>query len=425
MRGIISKKIKLILEKIRPIIKTDPKYLFKGGFWVSADFILGSLLSLGLSVVFANYLSKETYGTYKYIMSLAGSLGFLTLTGMNIAVTQAVANGQNGILKFAVNKQLVWNSMLGVALMGLAGYYFIHGNYVFAGALLILSLTIPSTSALNTYGAFLAGKKDFKKAAMFSTLSHLIYIVCMILTVVFSGQLIFIFIAYGLSNVLPQIYFYFWVVRKFKLKETRNEEQKSLLNKYAQKLSFLNIFSSISQNIDQIIAFQLVGPAALASFAIANSIPDRIRGYMKSMLSVLFPKMANRDQESLQESFYLRLVQTFLVGSSISLVSILILPYFFNLFFKQYLDAIFYAQLISLNFIFLFPQSYAGLYFQSQKLIKYIYASSLTTNILRLAIYSILAYFYGIMGLIIGKLISNIFGLILNITLFEIQKRNS
>lgn len=418
-----KKRLQEASSAINPYIKTDASYLFKGGFWVSSEFILGSILSLGLSIVFANFLTKETYGTYKYITSLAGSLGFLTLSGMNIAVTQAVANGQNGILKFAVNKQVRWNLLLTLALSAIAIYYFINQNYIFGSSFVILSLSIPMTAAFNTYGAFLAGKKEFKRSAFFSTLSHAIYIIAMISATIFSGSLLSIFIAYGLSTLIPQIIFYYLTIKKYKLTETRNTEWRENVDSYAKKLSILNILSSLSQNIDQIIAFQLFGPATLAVFAIASAVPDKLKGLMKSIIGILLPKLSAKAETNLRKTFYLRILQMTLVGTAFSIVSILTLPYFFAIFFKQYPEAVLYSQLISLNFIFLFPQSYGGIYFQSQKLIKYIYASSMTTNLIRLAIYAIAAYLYGIFGLIMAKIAGNIIGLIINISLFEINKR--
>lgn len=418
-----KKKIEQTTSLINPYIRTDAFYLFKGGFWVSSEFILGSLLSLALSIVFANFLSREVYGTYKYITSITSSLGFLTLTGMNIAVTQAVANGQDSILKFAVKKQVRWNSLLTLALLAVAIYYFVNNNHIFGSAFAILSITVPLTAAFNTYGAFLAGKKEFRRAAIFSTLSHAIYITAMILASVFGGNLIYIFIAYGISTLLPQIIFYYLTIKKYKLTEIHSIERKNALDSYAKKLSVLNILSTLAQHIDQIIAFQFFGPAVLASFSIASAVPDRLKGLMKSMLGILIPKLSAKSEASLRKTYYLRIFQMTLLGLGFSAISFLLLPYFFAMFFKQYPESVFYAQLISLNFIFLFPQSYGGIYFQSQKLIKYIYASSMVTNLIRLGVYAAVAYFYGIMGLIIAKIIGNILGLIINISLFEIHKR--
>ena len=86
--------------------KADMLYIAKGGFWVMFGQGMNAILSLGLLVAFANFLPKETYGTYRYILSIAGMLSIFTLTGMNSAVSRSVARGSIGILNQTVNYQL-------------------------------------------------------------------------------------------------------------------------------------------------------------------------------------------------------------------------------------------------------------------------------------------------------------------------------
>jgi len=63
--------------------KLDMVYLTKGGFWMTLSQVSSNMLSLLLVIAFANLLPKETYGLYRYILSLAGMLNSLSLTGMN------------------------------------------------------------------------------------------------------------------------------------------------------------------------------------------------------------------------------------------------------------------------------------------------------------------------------------------------------
>src|SRR3989338_7187056 len=88
---------------------------------------------------------KKTYGVYTYLLSLAGFFTVFTLSGMSTAVLQAVASGNNGILKSSVKYQIKWNFVMTAALFGLAGYYFWNNNYTFAVSLLILGIASPLT----------------------------------------------------------------------------------------------------------------------------------------------------------------------------------------------------------------------------------------------------------------------------------------
>src|SRR5436190_679725 len=102
-------KVYSLLRKSEAIFKTDMIYLAKGGFWQAFGQASSSIFSLFLILTFANLVPKETYGLYRYILSLAGILGVFTLTGMNRSVTQAVASGYDGALKTAVTYQLKWS----------------------------------------------------------------------------------------------------------------------------------------------------------------------------------------------------------------------------------------------------------------------------------------------------------------------------
>ena len=71
-----------LLRKSERYFKTDMVYVARGGFWVTAGNIVSALAAFGLAVAYANLLPKESYGTYKYILSLAGIIGAFSLTGL-------------------------------------------------------------------------------------------------------------------------------------------------------------------------------------------------------------------------------------------------------------------------------------------------------------------------------------------------------
>ena len=70
----IKEKIYNLLRWSEKYTKTDMVYLAHGGFWLSFGQIISSLSSFLLAIAFANLLPKETYGNYKYILSIASIL---------------------------------------------------------------------------------------------------------------------------------------------------------------------------------------------------------------------------------------------------------------------------------------------------------------------------------------------------------------
>ena len=56
-------------------LKTDLVYLSRGGFWLSIGQGVAMLSGFFLSTAFANLLPKESFGTYKFILSGVAILG--------------------------------------------------------------------------------------------------------------------------------------------------------------------------------------------------------------------------------------------------------------------------------------------------------------------------------------------------------------
>ena len=86
------------LRYLERYTKTDMVYLVKGGFWSIFSQIIVTVSTLLLAMAFAYFISKETYGQYKFILSLANILGVFTLTGLGTAVMKSVTGGFEGTL---------------------------------------------------------------------------------------------------------------------------------------------------------------------------------------------------------------------------------------------------------------------------------------------------------------------------------------
>src|SRR3989338_6310130 len=71
-----------LLRRSEDFFKTDMVYLAKGGFWFTLAQTVVSLSSFFLAVAFAQFVTKEAYGQYKYILSIVGLLGAFTLSGL-------------------------------------------------------------------------------------------------------------------------------------------------------------------------------------------------------------------------------------------------------------------------------------------------------------------------------------------------------
>lgn len=405
-----------LLRKSEKFFKTDMVYLAKGGFWVTFGQTINTVLSLVLIVAFANLLPKETYGTYKYILSLAGVLNIFTLTGMNSAVTRAVATGNEGTLKASVKYQLKWNLLMLAAFWSLGGYYFLNSDVLFATSFLILGIFVPPTLALNTYGAYLEGKKKFKMASISNVVSTSIYVIGALAAILLSGEVVWLIAAYAITTFAATLFFYIFILRKFKppIATTIRDTLK-----YGRELSFIRLLGPIVAQIDKIILAHFWGPAQLAVYSLAMAVPERAVSFIKNWVGIGFPKFSAKTPEEINTVFYRRILQGMTAGAVVALLYILAAPYLFKYLLPQYLEGILYSQILAAGFLFAMPNRYISLLFESQKMSGQIFINGVINSVVAILLYMALGIWGGLLGLITAQVLSSFMGMLVNITMWR------
>ncbi len=375
--------------------KADMVYLAKGSFWQTFGQALSGLGSLILLIAFTNLLPKETYGMYKYLLSLAGILGIFTLTGMNRSVIQAVAAGFEGALKSAVQYQLKWNLLMFGAFLALSVYYFINENTNIAISLLVMGFSIPLVHSFNSYGAYLEGKKQFRLNNIFGVLSVLTYLVGMFITLLLSREALWLIFTYCLTTTLTTIFFYY---QTLKLIPPTNVNSGEVL-KYGRQLTFIGFIGPITAQIDNIIIAHFWGATQLAVYAVASAIPSRAVSFIKSLVDIGYPNLVGKNEVEIERVYLKRIFQGLSIGLAISIIYILLAPYLFYYLMPQYTDSIFYSQIMSLALIPAMAVRYHGALAESKKISSLIFTNSVIQNVVRIGLYIILGIWGGVVGL--------------------------
>lgn len=413
----MRQKINRLINWSERHAKADMRYFLRGNFWVVSGQVANSVLSFLLLLVFANYLPKETYGLYRYILSLASVLNIFTLTGMNQAVSQSVAAGNDGALKTSIGYQLKWNLLMMVAAWALGAYYFVNHNSQLALAFVIMGVFSPLTAVFNTYGAYLDGKKEFRLNNFFSILSTLIYSVGMALTIILSGEVIALVIAFSVTTLITNLFFYWVTIKKFKPPISTDYE----VLKYGRELTFIGFIGPIVSQLDKIILNHFWGPAQLAIYSLATAIPDRATSFIKSWVNIGFPKFAVRTTKEINLVFSKRIALGFLVGGICSILYIITAPFVFKYLLPQYLDTVFYSQLLAISLLFAMPNRYLSLLLAAKKLSKLIFWNSIIQNSIRVLLYIFLGIYGGVLGLVIAYITNNFIALIINIWIWKFK----
>jgi O-antigen/teichoic acid export membrane protein len=382
-------------------------YIAKGSFWINLNFISSSLVSFLVSVIFAWFVSKETYGIYQYVLSIAAIISAFSLTGMNTAVTQSVAKGMDGSLVYSTKAQLRWSIFMIIGSFSVGGYYLMGSRIDLFLAFILVAIFLPFSNAFNTYSAFLSGKKDFKKVFEYNTAFNIFYLIGIFTTAYFTPYplvLICVFLSIG---AIGNYRLYRKTVEKFNLSENNFDQN---IMSYGAHLSFINILSTIVNRADSILVFHYLGPATLAVYTFAKAIPDRVTSLFKSILSISLPKLSEKNYSEIKNHFHLRMTILATLSLVAATIISLLIPLIYKKFFPQYIDSILYARIYTFTII-IAVSIFSGMVLIAKKTMKDLYLLNIVNPILQLLILFFLVRSMGIFGAVIAKVLGQVISL--------------
>ncbi len=389
-----------LLRSSEKYFKTDMVYLAKGGFWLVMSQIAISLSSLVLSIAFANLLSPEIYGTYRYILTIFNFLAIPTLTGINTSLMKSAAQKMDGSLRLAFNTRLQWGLLSTLLGITIAGYYLFQRDVTLATNIFLLSLFAPLFYSCEVYSYYLRGKKLFKHFSLFNSLSIIIP-ACTVTGVLFvSNNLTVILLGYFVPYTLLKGLFLFISAQKVHAESVIDPE----LISYGKHLSVMSVLSVIAQNIDKFLLWHYLGAAQLAVYAFAVSPVSNMEAVMGKLDLLIFPKIAERDISEIRRTVYGKALRIFFVVAGVVALYILCAPFLFPIFFPQYLESITYSQVFALTLLISLPLMVIGAVFTAHAKIREKYFLSVIGPSVKIVLFLTLIPQYGIWGLIFGML---------------------
>ncbi|MEY2641208.1 MAG: hypothetical protein RL150_601 [Candidatus Parcubacteria bacterium] len=383
--------------------KTDMVYLTTTGWWVNLGNVVISAFALLLYVVFARVLPPEVYGTYQYILSGGALLGALTLTGMNSAIARAVARGHDQTIYTAARAQLRFGFVPVLVGLAVAGYYFVRGNATLGTSFAVIAILTPLISIFGSYAAFLQGKKDFKRSFTYGMFWNISYYIGLLLAAWFSPKVVpLVLVCFGVQAA-AQGFVYFRALKHYKPQEPADPES----IKYGNHLSVMNFGTAVATQIDTVVSFHLLGPAAVAVYSFATAIPERLASFFKFLPAAALPKFSNKTPEEMRHAFGFRIVLAILGMAAVAALYALFAPLAFHILFPAYAHAVPYSQVYALVLI----ASISGLFTSAliaQRNVKELYVYTAATPIAQVLLQVAGAFFYGLWGLIIARIVSQL-----------------
>lgn len=410
----LRQKIKDILIWSQKYTQTDMIYLAKGGFWLTFGKIITSISSFLLAIAFANLLPRETYGTYKYVLSVGGILGILSLPGLNDALTRAVAKGYESSFISCLRSKLRWGTLGGLASLGLAGYYFLNGNTALTICFLITAAFLPLMNAFMLYESFWTGKKSFKILTKYQVIIQLLA-ASVLIPVLFLTNNLFLILLSWFSAYTTFRFIALWVTLR---KVSFDKKQYPEVISYGKHLSLMSIIGSIASQLDRILIWHFLGAIPVAIYHFAIIPPEQIKEFLKKIDVLSFPKLTQKTKQETKSTLPIKTLKLLILIIPIVVVYIFFAPYIYKIFFPKYSDSIIYSQIFALTLLF-FPRIFMQTSLVAQGEKEKLYWVRTTTPIVKIALLLVLLPIYGIYGVITAILGTYAFETILSVWLFK------
>ncbi len=403
-----------LLRKSERHSKTDMVYLAHGGFWLTLWQSVTALSALIVSIIFANFLPKEVFGIYRYILSLSAIAGSFSLSGIGGAVTQAVAKGYEQTLVSAFRMNLKWSSLTTLVSWAMATYYYVNGNNTLALALFGIGLILPLYNSFILYGAYLSGKKHFKENAIYGIFLSIVPATLLVSVFFFTqNPAILALVSLG-AGLCVAAFFYVYVLRKYK----PYGGSSSAALTYGKHASLMGILGVIALQIDGILIFHYIGAAELAAYALALAFPQYIWNLLRNISTLALPKFAAKDIHDIKKVLPKKILLLSAGAALLSLCYILVAPFLFNIFFPLYPEAVIISQVLSLSLLGI-ASAISITVLQAMLATKKVYVYTFTSSAFHIITAVIFIPLWGVIGAAISYTATRIFSLVLSLILIK------
>lgn len=334
-----------IREKISPFFHLDPR-IYVGVSSLMALRGLQMALSFVTMYVLTRSLSKNDFGEYQFVLSVAGTMTIFCLTGLGDTVMQAQARGESRVYEKARTLSFL-AAWAGSAIMAVMALWFAaRGEDNIAVGLVLAALLAPFANGLTLWKNILAGAQKFPRLARLEgvnsiVLTALMVAACLIWPGNFYLPVLLVMAIPAAQNI------YQTLTHKTPLPEKPSLRMfEDPYVSYGMKLSLYGVIGTVGMYLDRILLFFFLSPEILAIYVVAEKITSLCATAVKDVAAILAPRFA------VQKQYTARLNAAFTVfavvfGLGVLVLAIVIVPVAIPLLFgPKYADSILYTQVL-------------------------------------------------------------------------------
>ncbi len=372
-------------------------YITSGGAWILFGKGSSLIASLAIMFIFANFLPKEVYGSYKYILSFFAIASLATMPGINTVLTRAVARGSESTFFNAEKEKLRW-SFIGVIFLLIIGvYYFTKGNVALGGSFLISSMFLPLRRLVELFPYVWQGRKDFKTQNILESISFVIPAAILVTTLILTEKLVVVVFSYFASYTLVRGVVYLYT--RGTIKKTSSDEDSLVFGKH---LTFIQILQNVASQVDKVILWHFAGPIYVAVFAFAQMPIQQLKEFIP-IQQLALPKLSTKSLPEMRGVLMPKFWIMFSVVIPAVAILIFISPYVYNVLFPAYTESVKYFQVLLLGLI-LMPFSLLNTVFLTELRTKELYKIRTVSPLIKIGLYAILTPTMGIWGIVYATL---------------------
>ena len=400
---ILRQKIYDFLRWSEKYTGTDMIYLARGGSWLTFGRAVESLSGLGIMIAFSSLASKETFGTYQYILSMASIIGIFSLSGIDSALIRTVARGNEKMLVPCFKAKLKWGSIGGLISLIISFWYFSQQNFQLGLSFLIVALSLPLINAFLISFGLWQGRKRFDIYNKYYIFYYLLPTVLLFITLILTKNLLWFVLIHFLGLVGTG-----FIIYKLTVKNTsqEGEEEKETIP-LGKHLTLINAAAIFSGYIDKIILWKFLGPVSLAIYIFAERLVLKVRKLIP-ISDLSLPKLSQVDIKEIKKGLLKKFLKLFSAAGLLTLIYILICPYIFKILFPEYLNSIIYSQVLAIILLFS-PFDLLSTSFLAAMKKKELYLIQTVAPILKIILFLVLIPLFQIWGAIFSVLISQVF----------------
>ena len=285
----LKKKIYAVSKRTGDRFGFDLPYFVENGFWVIFAQVVNMVCAFALSIVYARYLSKQTFGEYQLLIAVVGILAIISYTGLNTSVIRSVAQGYDysyiKAVKFSFKKSL-WAIPL-FALIS-AWFYFKKSTDL-AIALTMAGLLFSFIYGHTKWAAYWKGKEKFKRVVKWQIIQNIsLNGILIAMVVFFSQRLLVIAGSYLIVNAGFATYWHFRTKKSVSIQKVDKD-----CIPYGKYMTKIGLLANLILYFDKII-IGFFDIELLAVYAIALKLFDIIKQMLKSFFSISAPKFAKQ-----------------------------------------------------------------------------------------------------------------------------------